>query len=282
MQVRFPTFDSTKFRPHWAPNPEFAQSYNSFSIVPAHIEPYLVKVMMRARKALPAGNDKLDEEMGVFIRQETQHYKQHAAFNEFMYKAGYDGMKQIEEEYKADYVDFLANKSLKFNLAYCEGFEVLGCTAGEVWFSGEIDTLLEGCDPYAVDLWKWHLAEEFEHRTVCFDVFHTFHGRGFWNAIVNGYFYRIAALFYAMRHINGYTRRCTQYLLAKDREGMTPEQLEQSKAREKAMSKIIAKATLKRVGKALLPNYNPAKKRMPPNMRALLARYEQPSPAAAA
>ncbi|MEM5388803.1 metal-dependent hydrolase [Paraburkholderia phymatum] len=280
MEVRFPTFDFSRFRAHWARNREFAQAYNAFSIVPAHIEPYLIKVMMWARKELDPAHAQLHAEMGVFIRQETQHCKQHVAFNKFMHDGGYAGMLPIEEEYKADYQRFLTAKSLRFNLAYCEGFEALGCASAEVWFSGAIDMLLEGADPYAVQLWKWHLAEEFEHRTVCFDAFKTLCAKGPWKSVVYGYFYRIYGFIRAARHINGYTERCTAYLLATDRAELDETEIQQSKLRERAMRKAVNKATLPILIKVFSPFYNPRRKRMPREMSELLAHYAQPAESA--
>jgi predicted metal-dependent hydrolase len=277
MQARFPKFDFSRFRARWAPNPEFAQSYNAFSIVPAYIEPYLVKVMTLAKRELDPAHTRLHEEMKVFIRQEVQHCKQHVAFNKFMHGAGYSGMLPIEKEYNADYERQFATRSLKFNLAYCEGFEAMGCTAAEVWFSGALDRFLEGADEYAVQLWKWHLAEEFEHRTVCHDVLHTMFGRGIWRSVVNGYFYRVYGLFVAMRHINGYTRRCADYLIAKDLEGADAQERERSAISRKAFEKAVRNATLPRLLKVLSPFYNPRSKRMPPAMSDLLARYASPA-----
>lgn len=278
MQVRYPVFDTSKFRAHWARNPEFAQSYNAFSIVPAHIEPYLVKVIMRARKVVPTTEVELQKEMEVFIRQEVQHNKQHLAFNQFLYDAGYAGMQAIEEEYKAEYHRFLSTKSLKFNLAYCEGFEALGCASAEVWFRGGIDPLIEGADPYAVELWKWHLAEEFEHRTVCYDAFKTLYGRGIWKSIVNGYFYRLYAFIYAVRHIGHYMGRCERFLIDQDRSKMTRAERKASKAREKAMRRSITRVTLPLLLKVLSPFYNPRHKAMPQNMAQLLDRYATAQP----
>jgi hypothetical protein len=273
MQVRVPAFDFAGFRAHWARNPEFAQTYNASSIVPAHIEPYLCRVMMRARKELDPLHSKLDAEVAIFIRQETQHCRQHLAFNKFLHEGGYAGMLPIEEEHNADYQHFLAAKSLKFNLAYSEGFEALGCASAEIWFGGELDELLEGADPNAIELWKWHLAEEFEHRTVCYDVFKALYAQGFWQSIVNGYFYRLYGFFYAIRHINTYTARCADYLIGKDREGVGEEELQRSKAREMAMQKTLRKATLPKLLKVLSPFYNPRRKRMPQGMSKLLTRY---------
>jgi len=279
MKVRTPQFDTSAFRPHWAPNREFAQFYNAFSVVPAHIEPYLIKVMARGLKVMPEQHAELREEMEIFIKQETQHCKQHVAFNRFLHKGGYEGMLAIEQAYKNDYLQFLDKRSLKFNLAYCEGFEALGCASAEVWFSGELDPLLKDADPYAAELWRWHLAEEFEHRTVCYDVFHTLYAQEFWGRIVNGYFYRLWAFFYAIRHIGSYTERVARYLIGKDNAGASAEELKRSKEREKAMQKIIRKATLPRLFKVLSPFYNPRYKPMPANMSALLERYAAQTPA---
>jgi predicted metal-dependent hydrolase len=283
MQVRIPTFDSSTFRAQWAPNREFAQFYNAFSVVPAHIEPYLIKVMTRALKVVPEKHTDLRREMDIFIKQETQHCKQHVAFNRFLHKGGYEGMLAIEQEYKNEYIKFLDSRSLKFNLAYCEGFETLGWSSAEVWFSGELDPLIKDADPYAVQLWKWHLAEEFEHRTVCFDVFHTLYGKGFFKRFFNGYLYRVYGFFYAATHIDRYTQRVARYLIGVDNANASPEELKASQAREKAMMKIIRRATLPRLANVLSPFYNPGRRKMPANMSSLLKHYAEASrPATAA
>jgi uncharacterized protein len=160
-------------------------------------------------------------------------------------------------------------KSLTFNLAYCEGFEALGCASAEVWFHGQIDPLIAGADAYAVELWKWHLAEEFEHCTVCYDAFKTLYCRGFWQGLVNGYFYRLYAFFYAVRHIGHYM----VFLMDLDRAKMTKAQRADSRAREKAMRGVLSRATLPLPLKVLPPFYNPRRKAMPGNMAQLLHCY---------
>ena len=51
------------------------------------------------------------------------------------------------------------------------------------------------------------MAEEFEHRTVCHDVYH---------ALAGGYWYRLAVFFYVLHHLNGHGRRVARHLLAAD------------------------------------------------------------------
>ncbi|MBA1204259.1 metal-dependent hydrolase [Pseudomonas capeferrum] len=267
MKVRQPAFDFSTIRPHWAPVREFAQSYNAFSTVPAHIEPYLVKVMMRVKDTLGEKHSALRDNIEIFNKQEVQHCKQHVAFNKMLYRSGYAGMQALEKPYRDDYASFLANRSLRFNVAYCEGFEAMGSAAGQVFFE-ELEEYLEGADQAAVDLWKWHLAEEFEHREVCFQAYKALYGGGPF-----AYLYRVWAFIFAVKHIGTHTARVAAYLNDVDREAMTPEQREESIARQKALKGKISQASRKRLLKVLSPFYDPGKMVPSPGMAALLARF---------
>ena len=70
----------------------------------------------------------------------------------------------------------LRQRSLAQYAAYCEGFECLGIIQTEFFFFERIPDPLAGADARLVKLWGWHLAEEFEHRTVCFDVHYALGG----------------------------------------------------------------------------------------------------------
>lgn len=267
MKVRIPKLDFSQVPIHWAPNPEFAQSYNAFSTVPAHIEPYLVKVMMAAKKVLDPEHADLHKEMEIFIKQEVQHCKLHLAYNQHLVDAGYAVMLPIEAEYKADYARFLKDRSLRFNIAYAEGFESMGCAAAQVFFE-DLDEFLEGADQQAADLWRWHLAEEFEHREVCWRVYKTLYGNN-----VFSWLYRVYGFITAVKHIGGHTRRLAEAMIAQDREGMTSEELKASEVRLAAYRNKVKKASLRRLLQVLSPFYNPAHRVPSPGMAELLARY---------
>lgn len=268
MKVRSPGMDFSKIRPHWARIPEFAQSYNAFSIVPAHIEPYLMKVMRRAKDVLDPEHARLHDDIAVFNKQEMEHCKHHVAFNRALYEAGYEGMKAIEKPYQQDYVRFLKDKSLRFNVAYCEGFEALGCASAQAFFE-DLDEYLAGADGEALDLWKWHLAEEFEHREVCYQVYKTLYGNGPF-----AYLYRVAVFIYAVRHIGSYTGRVQKYLLDVDRASMTEAERQASLEREKVLAKRVAKKSFKRLLAVLSPFYDPGKRKPSPGMQEILDRYD--------
>jgi predicted metal-dependent hydrolase len=270
MKVRFPKFDFSEIRAHWTKNPEFAQRCNAASLIPAYVEPYLLKVMNQARAKIDPSKTALLKDLDIFNKQEMQHLKQHIGFNKRMHAIGYEGLKTFEAEYAADYERFLATKSLRFHLAYCEGFESLSATACELYFTA-YNEFLDDADPEPTNMWRWHLAEEFEHRTVCSDVYHELAGLD----PVSRYFYRLYGYFYAIIHIGGFSNRVSKWLLEQDRAKMTPEEVEQSLARDKYARKIMGKGFLPMAFKIMMPWYDPAKRPTPPGYDAYLQSFEK-------
>jgi predicted metal-dependent hydrolase len=154
------------------------------------VEPYLIKVL---EKTLPLVKDeKLREELQLFMDQERQHCMVHVKYNR-MLRQHYPGLRKYEERLKNELNGFLENKPLKFHLAYAEGFEsAFGILAAKMWLD-DTDKYRVGAEPETLALWDWHMAEEYEHREVCYQVYMQICGRGFFRRIVNGYFYRLTA-----------------------------------------------------------------------------------------
>lgn len=270
MKVRFPKFDFSQIKAHWAPNKEFAQGFNASSLIPAYVEPYLLKVMKMAQTKVDPSNTRLLEDIDIFCKQEMQHMKHHLAFNKVLRAQGYEGLKPLEDKIQAEYDDWLKTRSLRFNLAYCEGFESMSASACEAWFE-DFGDFLDGADPVVADMWRWHLAEEFEHRTVCSDVYTALSGLD----PVSRYFYRIYGYIYALVHLGKFSKAATAYLLATDRETMTQEEVEASIARHKEVGRRIKKSALPMLIKVLSPFYDPAKRRDPRGQKEFLEAFEQ-------
>jgi uncharacterized protein len=264
MQVRFPKWDFSGLRAHWSPHHEFAQIYNSASTVPAYVEPYLLKVMRLAKNKLDPANTELHRQLDIFIKQEMQHCKLHLNFNKAIRADGYEGMLPIEKDYEADYERYLKTKSLRFNLAYSEGFEAMSAIAVTNFFE-EFDDYFEGADPRAVAIWKWHLAEEYEHREVAFDVYHALYGNGLF-----AYLYRLYGFFCAITHIRAHTERVSAYLLAKDREGMSESEVAASEARGRDVAKRTSKRAKEHLKAIISWNYNPKDRPAPRGLQAYL------------
>jgi len=264
MKVRRPPLNFSNVPIFWSPNREFAQRWNAGSFVPAYVEPFLVKVLNEARPLLPTSGP-LKEDVDVFIKQEMEHCKHHIRFNRRFWEFGYEGLKPIEKAYAADYDDWMKSRSLRFRLAYCEGFEAMSAISVSAIFE-EADEFLEGADPQVVDLWKWHLAEEYEHRAVMHDVFHTLYGRN----PLTCYLWRIYGLFVAIRHIGGFADRAAAVLQEKDREGMSPEELARSREREARAKQALSRPALSHLMAILSPFYKPSRRPPPRGVEAYL------------
>jgi hypothetical protein len=96
MKVRKPDYDFTNTNPAWCKeHPEFAQRTNLGSLSLPYLEPYLNLVMRQAQAKLGPAHP-LNRDIGLFCRQEANHYLQHGAFNETMHRAGYEKAGHIE------------------------------------------------------------------------------------------------------------------------------------------------------------------------------------------
>ncbi|MCX7864674.1 MAG: metal-dependent hydrolase, partial [Novosphingobium sp.] len=220
MTVRYPKIDFSDFTFYWSHNMAFSQDRNATAIIPSPVEPWLIGVLREAMPLLPASHEWLKAAAETFIAQESQHFRQHRAFNRLMVDAGFPKLAEYEADLAADLERFSRTRSLKWKLAYADGFESLGAVAGSTWFE-KSEEMVGGLDNAAIRLWKWHMAEEFEHREVCFQFFRALYCRGFWNRIINGYFYRIYGLLFAIWHLRGFAAKAVRYMREVESERMS-------------------------------------------------------------
>ncbi|WP_044560081.1 metal-dependent hydrolase [Azospirillum sp. B4] len=273
MRVRLPKIDYANVRPHWAPNWEFAHSVNASSTIPAFVEPYLIKVMKLAKEVLPPAEEELHRDIDIFIAQEAQHFRQHNGFNRRI-RESYPDIAPHETKLGEDYEVLLRERSLKFNLAYCEGFESLGPPAAMMWFE-KYDDFLVGADPEAIALWKWHMGEEFEHRTVCYRLFHALYARSLWGRFWNGWLYRVYGFIYAVRHLGTYSKMVRKVLVDTDRRSMDEAALAQSRTNAQTFAEHLKRHTLPQLVKVLSPFYDPGTKPEPRGLSEYLRRFEK-------
>jgi hypothetical protein len=261
VKVRRPTFDFTDISPVWADDASAVHSLNAQGIVPAYIEPFLIKVMRRAKMELdPVMHADLIGDLEIFSRQEAQHYQFHAALNKWVRENGYEGMEAYERSYEAEYDEMLASRSLRWLVAYCEGFESMGLLAASWFVDGGFESELPNADPRPIALWKWHLAEEYEHRTVVFRVLKALYGTN----RLSFYLLRVSGFFNAVRHIGGNVTRLQRYLMITYRE------------RESVPPPVRQRISPSRLGRlkgslgVLSPFYDPARKKSPVHLDEVL------------
>ena len=158
--------------------PEESYGIVGLSLLLPYLEPYLIRTMKEARKKIT--DPDLRADLDAFNAQEGQHYRQHMKFNAAIRGFGFPGLAELEAQLDADYKRFSQERSLRFNLAYAEGFEALTTASAHALFERGLHPDM---NPHMHDLLEWHLVEELEHRTVAFDVY---------DHVCGGYVYRTA------------------------------------------------------------------------------------------
>lgn len=257
MQARNPRIVFQDALPHWAPNRAFAQIVNAGSLVIPAVEIFLNKVMARAMAEV--SDPAIRRNIEIFMAQEGNHYRYHRLFNKALF-AHYPELRAFDEMLTAEYEEMLRTRSLRYCVAYCEGFESLGLIQAEFFF-GHVDDLLEGADPRLVRLWQWHLAEEFEHRSVCFDVHRHLGG---------SYLARIRGFATAARHLGGWGKRVSDHLIARDGAALDAPARAALGAQENAYRQRLLRFSLPRMLAILSPAYDPRRKSVPRGAAPLL------------
>ncbi len=199
MTMRRMPFSYTKnTNAHWNKDkPEFSQIVNAASLAMPYLEPYLIRTMRQARPEIT--DLALQQSLDQYVFQEAQHYQQHRKYNHGI-SSTYESAVEIERRLAKDYKSLEENRSLRFNLAYAEGFESMALAIGGMLIE-EREFLFGNSDSTVASLVLWHFVEEIEHKNVAFDVFDHLH---------HSYFWRMVGLVYATGHIFWRTARDTE------------------------------------------------------------------------
>lgn len=174
-------FDLTETPLHWIPNDPFATHLiNGIHMLLPAGEFWFCRVY---NKALPLITDpQLREDVTGFIRQEAIHARVH------------EGGQRYLQAHNLDTTDYVARADLVFGKLLSDaplGLPALqvraiekhwlvlrvGLIAAIEHFTGMLgqwcmdNKTWDKADPVMADLFRWHLAEEVEHRNVAFDLF---------------------------------------------------------------------------------------------------------------
>lgn len=260
---RTPRFDFAGVPARWTGHIEFGAMFIAGSTGAPAVEPYLNQVMMQARPMLRHRDRHLAEEIDLFVKQETTHYKVHRKYNDELANT-YGFLKQAEEDKARDYKDFLKTKSHKFNCAYAAAFETLALSMAIFLFEGA-DDFLEDADARTLEMWRWHLGEEYEHRSVCHDVY---------CAIYPDWLFRARMVIFTYRHLAAHNKRIMGRILAQERSTMIPEEVAASEKRLQDFSRRFKRFHMRRIFRLLMPGYSPTGVRPPRGLDQALRRFE--------
>lgn len=164
--LRFRTRGGTVPR-HWLGGRRSVTTFfDTLSVFFPDGERFFVDAVKAHKDRLPEG--RLRSDVVRFCGQEGVHAREHVRYNEMLDAQGYPGTRlQKRVERILDFVRRTAPPSLQLS-ATCalEHFTAVMAT-----FLLEDPRLLEEAHPEMRALWRWHAAEEYEHRAVAFDVY---------------------------------------------------------------------------------------------------------------
>ncbi|HUO39257.1 MAG TPA: metal-dependent hydrolase [Mycobacterium sp.] len=216
IQPRQVHFDFSDIPLHWIPgHPVASDVIGLLNVALPAIERWIVATF---NEALPLVDDpRLADEMRGFIGQESIHADTHEqALHDFMVGKGLDPKTLLRD------VDYLfgkllrppasANPTRRYNqlrdrLWLIAAFEHYTAVLGDFALNSSWDDYR--ADPTLADLFRWHGAEEVEHRHVAHDVATYFS---------DSYWHRIGAMALAVSFLAVSFQRGAAYLIKKDPE----------------------------------------------------------------
>ena len=137
--------------------------YNALSTTFPAGEAYFVESVRAFRDQVPP---KLAEEIKGFTTQEAIHSREHDAFNKRATRSGYD-LTSLEARVEKR-LAITRDRPAIVNVAATMALEhFTAIIAHELLVN---PAHLEGAEKETADLWRWHAAEEIEHKGVAYDT----------------------------------------------------------------------------------------------------------------
>ena len=137
--------------------------YNALSSTFPIGEAYFVESVRAFREGTPP---KLAEEIKAFTTQEVIHSREHDAFNKRAAEAGYD-LSTLEQRVEQRLAVARARAPIA-NVAATMALEHFTAILAHQLLLDPRH--LDGADPEAAELWRWHSCEEIEHKGVAYDT----------------------------------------------------------------------------------------------------------------
>jgi len=154
----------TKTRRWWLNgDPVGTAWFNALSATFPRGEAFFIESVKAHRNGAPP---KLDAEIRAFVKQEINHTREHIVFNKLAENAGYD-ISFIDQRVE-EMLALTKGRPQILNLAATMALEHFTAMLGQELLTHPAH--LDGADGDLGDLWKWHSAEEVEHKGVAYDT----------------------------------------------------------------------------------------------------------------
>ena len=174
----------TPFPARWNGGDAFRSAlFNALSMSFPAGEQFFIDSLRAGLQRLPEPQrEHLAREVQGFIGQEATHRRIHTLFNENLTRLGYDN--EIERRGLARREAHKDN-DLRNQVAATAATEHFTAIFSD-WLLRHPE-VLEGAEPRLRLLWQWHCAEESEHRSTAFDMYHALGGKHVWRIRVFKY-----------------------------------------------------------------------------------------------
>ena len=164
--------DSTP-RKWWAGEPFGTAWHNALSATFPRGEAFFIEAVKAHREG---ADPKLEAEIRAFVKQEINHTREHIAFNRLAEDHGYD-IKAIDTRV-AELLALTKNRPAIANLAVTMALEHYTAMMAAEFLANPAH--FKDADPQVRAMWRWHSAEEIEHKGVAFDTWN--HATRDWTA----------------------------------------------------------------------------------------------------
>ena len=158
-------FGREEATPRWwhGGNPYASALYNALSATFPEGEAFFVESVRAHRDGVDA---RLAGEIKAFTTQEVIHSREHLAFNRRAADAGYD-LSKLEARVH-ERLELTKSRPPIASLAATMALEHFTAILAHELLADPRH--LAGADPATAELWRWHAAEEIEHKGVAYDT----------------------------------------------------------------------------------------------------------------
>ncbi|GGC67155.1 metal-dependent hydrolase [Undibacterium terreum] len=177
------------FDRHWCGGDAFRSAFfNALSMSFPVGEQFFIDSVRRAQASLPASKQaELQQQVQGFIGQEATHRRIHALFNEHLERQGLHNAWQARA---TERMKLMEGSDPRHCLAITAATEHFTAILAE--WTLQHPHALEGSEGRLQSMWLWHCAEEVEHKSTAFDLYHALGGDHVWRI---KWFRRITGVF---------------------------------------------------------------------------------------
>ena len=147
----------------WAGEPFGTAWHNALSATFPRGEAFFIEAVKAHREG---ADPKLEAEIRAFVKQEINHTREHIAFNRLAEDAGYD-IKAIDQRV-AELLALTKDRPSIANLAVTMALEHYTAMMAAEFLANPQH--FKDADAEVRDMWRWHAAEEIEHKGVAYDT----------------------------------------------------------------------------------------------------------------